>query len=202
MATQLSNLSLTAKLNTFGLLALLALLAIGLVGAQPAPARPVDPAPQAHDESAPALPAAFHLQRGDAAGAVANQSVELIHDSAPAVPAPLATALPLPAAAGTRVMWMEVTAYCGCKKCCGANAQGLTASGRSVAYNAGLFVAADTSVLPFGTQLQIPGYAGGEAVEVIDRGSAIRGHRIDVYFPTHEKAKAWGRRWIAVTVLN
>lgn len=99
-----------------------------------------------------------------------------------------------------KVIWLEVTAYCPCVKCCGPHAQGLTASGRSIAYNGGQFVAADKKLFKFGTKLSIPGYAGGEPVEVIDRGGAIKGNHIDVFFPTHEQAKEWGRRWISVTV--
>jgi 3D (Asp-Asp-Asp) domain-containing protein len=95
-----------------------------------------------------------------------------------------------------------VTAYCGCPKCCGPNARGLTASGRSISYNGGQFVAADTKLFRFGTQLRIPGYSSAEPVEVIDRGGAIKGYHIDVYFPTHDQAKAWGRKWLAVTVIE
>src|SRR5688500_12547387 len=36
------------------------------------------------------------------------------------------------AAPRTRVMRMEVTAYCPCTKCCGPKAQGITASGKHV----------------------------------------------------------------------
>src|SRR5687767_11078009 len=71
-----------------------------------------------------------------------------------------------------RAVFMEVTAYCPCKKCCGPKAQGLTASGRHVSHNEGRFVAADTSVLPFHTKLVIPGYASNLPVEVLDRGGA------------------------------
>ena len=99
-----------------------------------------------------------------------------------------------------KIVWLEVTAYCGCAKCCGPHAQGLTASGRSIAYNGGQFVAADKKLFKFGTRLSIPGYAGGQPVEVIDRGGAIKGYHIDVFFPTHEQAKEWGRKRIAVTV--
>jgi 3D (Asp-Asp-Asp) domain-containing protein len=106
------------------------------------------------------------------------------------------------AARKSRVMRMEVTAYCPCKKCCGRRAKGLTASGKRVSYSGGKFVAADTDVLPFGTRIQIPGYHGGRAVEVVDRGSAIKGHRIDVFFKSHGTAEEWGRRWVAVTVLD
>jgi 3D (Asp-Asp-Asp) domain-containing protein len=101
-----------------------------------------------------------------------------------------------------RTIWMQVTAYCGCKKCCGPNACGITASGRSTGYNGGLFVAADTTLLPFNTQLKIPGYAAGEVVEVIDRGSAIKGNHLDVFFSNHDQALAWGRRWVAVVVVE
>ncbi len=101
-----------------------------------------------------------------------------------------------------RTLRMMVTAYCPCAKCCGPNARGVTASGRSVSYNGGRFVAADTSVHPFGTRLQIPGYGADLPVEVIDRGGAIKGNRLDVYFPTHEQAIEWGRQWVNVTVVE
>lgn len=101
-----------------------------------------------------------------------------------------------------REILMEVTAYCACKKCCGPNAIGLTASGRSVSYNAGRFVAADTTVLPFGTKLAIPGYHGEQPVEVIDRGSAIKGNKLDVFYPSHEEALRWGRQTIRVTIVE
>ena len=122
---------------------------------------------------------------------------ELMQDVVPA--ASVESALPQ-LGAHKKVVWLEVTAYCGCPKCCGAHAHGQTASGRSIAYNGGQFVAADTKLFKFGTRLSIPGYAGGQPVEVIDRGGAIKGYHLDVFFPTHEQAKQWGRQRIAVTV--
>jgi 3D (Asp-Asp-Asp) domain-containing protein len=101
-----------------------------------------------------------------------------------------------------RRILMEVTAYCPCARCCGPNAQGITASGKPVSYNNGRFVAADTRLLPFGTQLSIPGYNGGEPVEVIDRGGAIKGNKLDVYFDSHQTALQWGRQQIWVTVVE
>ena len=102
----------------------------------------------------------------------------------------------------SRTMLMEVTAYCACKICCGPNAQGITASGKRVTYNGGKFVAADTKVLPFGTKLVVPGYNNGRAVPVADRGGAIVGKKLDLYFPTHQAAREWGRQWVEVTVLD
>ena len=101
---------------------------------------------------------------------------------------------------GPRVVRMLVTAYCPCAKCCGPGARGLTASGCSVTYNCGLFVAADTDRFPLGTRLTVPGYAHDQPVEVIDRGSAIKGNHIDIYFPTHQQAMAWGRKYVTVVV--
>lgn len=110
-------------------------------------------------------------------------------------------ALPQPAARPAyRIVWMEVTAYCACTHCCGPKAQGITASGRPVSYNRGRFVAADTRLLPFYTKLSIPGYHGGEPVPVLDRGGAIKGNKLDVYFDSHETARQWGRRWLPVRV--
>ena len=97
-------------------------------------------------------------------------------------------------------IWMEVTAYCPCKVCCGLRAHGVTASGKSVRHNGGRFVAADTDVLPFGTRVSIPGYHDGKPVPVIDTGSAISGHRLDVFFSNHATAEAWGRRMLRVRV--
>ncbi len=104
------------------------------------------------------------------------------------------------AAVQPRTLAMEVTAYCPCTKCCGPKAQGITASGKLVDHNGGRFVAADTRVLPFGKKLSIPGYADNAPVEVIDRGGAIKGHKLDLYFPTHEQALIWGRQTLDVTV--
>jgi 3D (Asp-Asp-Asp) domain-containing protein len=127
----------------------------------------------------------------------AEVSTELLHETTSSVPA----AEPM-IVSHKKVVSLLVTAYCACPKCCGSNARGLTASGRSISYNGGLFVAADTKLFKFGTQLQIPGYASGQPVEVIDRGGAIKGYHVDVFFSSHEKAKSWGKRNIEVTVLD
>lgn len=95
---------------------------------------------------------------------------------------------------------MLVTAYSPDKRSCGPNARGITASGKSVWTNAMRLVAADTRLLPFGSLIAVPGYHAGKPVPVLDRGGAIKGRRLDVLFPTHEEARAWGKRYITVTV--
>src|SRR4051812_39794704 len=104
-----------------------------------------------------------------AAKVVESNNAELMHDATTAS----ATIQP---SKRYRTIRMEVTAYCPCTKCCGENAEGITASGHTVSYNGGRFVAADTDVLPFKTKLIIPGYHGAP-VEVIDRGGAIKGNK-------------------------
>jgi 3D (Asp-Asp-Asp) domain-containing protein len=142
------------------------------------------------------------------AAPVAKGEGELMYTSvskgyqAPSAAAPVVTELGAEriSPSNRRTVWMEVTAYCPCKKCCGRNARGITASGKRVNYNGGKFVAADTSHFPFGTRLSIPGYHSGRPVEVIDTGSAIKGRKLDVYFPSHETATEWGVKMVPVTV--
>ena len=128
------------------------------------------------------------------------EPVEMLITSAPVKlePDPMPTLLP----SKPRIVTMEVTAYCPCKKCCGPKAQGITASGKRINFNDGLFVAADKNVFDFHTKLKIPGYANGQAVPVLDRGGAIKGHKLDVFFPSHAEALKWGRQRIAVTVVE
>lgn len=88
-----------------------------------------------------------------------------------------------------------VTAYCPCAKCCGKS-DGVTASG--VKAVEGITVAMDKSI-PFGTKIYIDGV--GERIAQ-DRGGAIKGNKIDLYFDSHEDALKWGRQTKQVTILN
>ena len=106
---------------------------------------------------------------------------------------------PPAAAPSARHRWVLVTAYCPCPICCGKNAAGLTASGRPTSTNYGHFVAAPAD-LAFGTRVTIAGYNKGRPVPVLDRGGAIKGDRLDVFFPSHEAAMRWGRRYCFVTI--
>ena len=114
------------------------------------------------------------------------------------------------------VVVMETTAYCACKKCCGWKRKygcflgpavyaggprkgerkkvGITADG-SKAKNG--TIAADTRRYAFGTIMYVPGYGWGE---VHDKGSAIKGNRLDLFFSSHKKALEWGRRTVKVRV--
>ena len=92
-----------------------------------------------------------------------------------------------------------VTAYCSCRKCCGKHADGITASGKRV--NQGM-VAADWDVLPKGARVRLSCFPGRTFV-VEDVGGAIKGRRIDVWYPSHRAARKFGiRREIKVWILD
>lgn len=100
-----------------------------------------------------------------------------------------------------REVEMTVTAYCPCEKCCGKYGWGYrTASGYKIK-KGDRFVAAPKGVA-FGTGMRVPGYNGGKVVRVEDRGGAIKGSRLDVYFDTHKAALAWGVQKIKVTIVG
>ena len=88
----------------------------------------------------------------------------------------------------------KITAYCPCTECCGIYSDGITADGSYA--TEGVTVAADTSVLPFGSIIQI----NGEEYEVQDRGGAIQNNRIDIYFDDHETAETYGVQYHEVFV--
>jgi 3D (Asp-Asp-Asp) domain-containing protein len=95
----------------------------------------------------------------------------------------------------------NVSAYCPCEICCGEYADGVTASGQDVNGPVRHWIAAPARY-PFGTVFRIPGYDSGRPVCVLDRGGAIKGNKLDLYFPTHTEALGWGRQIITVEVLK
>ncbi|WP_440604320.1 3D domain-containing protein [Bacillus sp. GB_SG_008] len=60
-------------------------------------------------------------------------------------------------------------------------------------------IAVDPSVIPLGSHVWVEGY--GNAIAA-DTGSAIKGHKIDVFMPDKASSKSWGRKQIRVVVLD
>ncbi len=90
-----------------------------------------------------------------------------------------------------------ITAYCTCRVCCGVYSGGnRTASGTVPTSNR--TIAVDTSVIPFKTKVVI----NGQVYVAEDRGGAIKGKRIDMFFMTHKEALRWGRRTMEVFLAN
>lgn len=91
-------------------------------------------------------------------------------------------------ASGTYLGRFWVTAYCPCSICCGAYsnpANPTTASGATAVE--GVTIAAPSS-FAFGTQLVV----NGHTYTVQDRGGAIAGNRLDIYFSSHQAALNFG----------
>ena len=112
-----------------------------------------------------------------------------------------------------RTVTLLATGYCKCGKCCGwernwllrpvysggplkgkTKRVGITASGTKARKGT---IAADTRIYPFGTIMYIEGYGYGR---VEDRGSAIKGGHIDLFFRSHKQARNWGRKKLKVKV--
>ena len=88
-----------------------------------------------------------------------------------------------------------VTAYCACIDCCGKT-NGITASGTQA--TAGRTIAMSKNY-KFGTKIEIEGY-GTFIVE--DRGGAIQGTRIDMFFDTHEEALRFGKKQLRFRIVE
>ena len=108
------------------------------------------------------------------------------------------------------IEWLEfrATAYCPCEKCCGkwATLRPTDENGQPIVYGAtgiilqsGVNVAADTSIYPMGTVLEIQDF--GEFI-VQDRGGSIKGNRIDIYFDNHDEAIDFGVQTVKVRVVK
>lgn len=95
-----------------------------------------------------------------------------------------------------RPLVMEATAYDPGPKSCGKWASGYTATGAKAEKG---IVAVDDRVIPMGTRMYIPGYGFALAA---DRGSAIKGMRIDLCYPTYAEAIQFGRRKVKVYLLD
>lgn len=94
---------------------------------------------------------------------------------------------------GEKLGKFVITAYCTCRICCGVySGKNRTASGTVPTSNR--TIAVDTSVIPFGTKVVI----NGQVYVAEDRGGAIKGNRIDMFFMTHKEALRWGRRTMDV----
>lgn len=77
---------------------------------------------------------------------------------------------------------------------------GITYSGVRVKRDIYSTIAADLSVFPIGTILYIPNYGYGV---VADKGGAIKGNDIDLYFDTvSDVYNEWGKRKLAVYVVK
>ena len=89
---------------------------------------------------------------------------------------------------------VRATAYtASCKGC-----SGITATGINLKKNPNAkVISVDPKVIPLGTKVYVPGY--GEAIAA-DKGSAVKGNKIDVFIPNKQKALQWGNKTVKIKV--
>ncbi|HWK23853.1 MAG TPA: 3D domain-containing protein [Ureibacillus sp.] len=98
--------------------------------------------------------------------------------------------------ASTKEITVTATAYTAyCEGCSGTTAIGIDLRSNPNQK----VIAVDPNIIPLGTKVWVEGY--GEAIAA-DTGSAIKGHKIDVFIPTRNAALEWGRKQVKVKILN
>ncbi|WP_409291567.1 3D domain-containing protein [Peribacillus sp. SCS-37] len=93
-----------------------------------------------------------------------------------------------------REISVTATAYtASCRGC-----SGITATGLNLKRNPNAkAISVDPRIIPLGTKVYVPGY--GYAVAA-DKGSAVKGHKIDVFISSKSKALQWGRKTVKIKV--
>ncbi|MFJ7931999.1 ubiquitin-like domain-containing protein [Peribacillus sp. NPDC096448] len=93
-------------------------------------------------------------------------------------------------------IYVSSTAYtASCKGC-----SGVTSTGVDLKSNPGAkIIAVDPSVIPMGSKVYVEGY--GYAVAA-DKGGAIKGNKIDVFFSSKNDAYRWGVKRVKIRVLD
>ncbi|CAH0213851.1 MULTISPECIES: G5 and 3D domain-containing protein [Peribacillus] len=93
-------------------------------------------------------------------------------------------------------IYVSSTAYtASCKGC-----SGVTSTGVNLKSNPGAkIIAVDPNVIPLGSKVYVDGY--GYAVAA-DKGGAIKGNRIDVFFSSKNDAYRWGVKRVKIRVLD
>lgn len=93
-------------------------------------------------------------------------------------------------------MTVTATAYTAyCTGCSGTTAYGIDLRSNPEQK----VIAVDPSIIPLGTKVWVEGY--GEAIAG-DVGSAIKGHKIDVFIPSYESAMEWGVKKVKIKIIN
>lgn len=99
----------------------------------------------------------------------------------------------------------KLTAYCSCHKCCDfwAYSRPIDENGNDIVIGAngerlyqGVSIAVDPEVIPYDSKV----YIDGKEYIAHDRGGAIKGNRIDVYFDNHQDALGFGVQYASVEV--
>lgn len=126
-------------------------------------------------------------------------------ETEPPVTEPIETEPPVKEPELASIGRFKLTAYCSCRKCCGkyADNRPVDENGETIVYGsigvrlkAGVSIAVDPRVIPYGTDVVI----NGHTYIAQDTGGSIVGNRIDVYFDDHQEALNFGTQYAEVFV--
>jgi len=93
-------------------------------------------------------------------------------------------------------IYVTSTAYtASCNGCSGTTATGVNLHANPNAK----VIAVDPRVIPLGSKVYVDGY--GYAI-ASDTGGAIKGNKIDVFFPSKSDAYRWGRKTVKIKILD
>jgi uncharacterized protein YabE (DUF348 family) len=95
-----------------------------------------------------------------------------------------------------REIHVTATAYtANCNGCSGTTATGINLHANPNAK----VIAVDPNVIPLGSKVHVEGY--GYAVAA-DTGGAIKGSKIDLFMPSKQDARNWGRKTVKIKILD
>jgi 3D (Asp-Asp-Asp) domain-containing protein len=95
-----------------------------------------------------------------------------------------------------KVLKVSASAYTvNCRSC-----SGITATGINLKKHPNQkVISVDPKVIKLGTKVYVEGY--GYAIAA-DKGSSIKGNKIDIFLPSNKAALKWGRRTVKVMILK
>lgn len=169
--------------------------------------KPINPAAHVAKETKTSVTNNTTAMEGKPEETVSSTSKTASKDSAPEVAAPStsntaskenapeATA-PSTNNTASKELIVEASAYtASCEGC-----SGITATGINLKTNPNAkVISVDPTVIPLGSKVYVEGY--GEAIAG-DTGGAIKGNRIDVFFPSQQDAINFGVKQLKVTILD
>ncbi|PKR84972.1 3D domain-containing protein [Heyndrickxia camelliae] len=91
---------------------------------------------------------------------------------------------------------VTATAYTvSCKGCSGITATGINLK----KHPKSKVISVDPKIIPLGTKVYVEGY--GYAIAA-DKGSSVKGNKIDVFYPTLKQCYKWGNKKVKIKILK